>query len=111
MEKILYDYSRDGTEIHTDNFRDDSLLRAGLKLNHLRMIVAIEDSGQISAAAEVLNISQPAASRMLSARVSIVKTPLYERVARGVVLTTFGEALARRAREILLQLRWASREM
>jgi hypothetical protein len=75
-------------DIHSDNFGDDAFLRAGLKLNHLRMIVAIEDSGQISAAAETLNISQPAASRMLAEMESILKTPLYERVARGVVLTT-----------------------
>ena len=73
MEKIYNDYSRDGIEIHTDNFRDDSLLRAGLKLNHLRMIVTIEDHGQISAAAEALNISQPAASRMLSEMEAIVE--------------------------------------
>jgi len=98
-------------DIHSDSFGDDGLLRAGLKLNHLRMIVAIEDSGQISAAAEVLNISQPAASRMLSEMESITKTSLYERVARGVVLTTFGAALARRARKILLELREASREI
>ncbi|CAK09107.1 putative LysR family transcriptional regulator [Rhizobium johnstonii 3841] len=101
----------DHVDIHSDNFGDDNLLRAGLKLNHLRMIVAIEDSGQISAAAEVLNISQPAASRMLSEMESITKTSLYERVARGVVLTTFGAALARRARKILLELREASREI
>ncbi|MBY5814313.1 LysR family transcriptional regulator [Rhizobium leguminosarum] len=104
-------FSMDHVDIHSDNFGDDSLLRAGLKLNHLRMIVAIEDSGQISAAAEVLNISQPAASRMLSEMESITKTSLYERVARGVVLTTFGAALARRARKILLELREASREI
>ncbi|MFS2177383.1 LysR family transcriptional regulator [Rhizobium pisi] len=103
--------SMDHVDIHSDNFGDDGLLRAGLKLNHLRMIVAIEDSGQISAAAEVLNISQPAASRMLSEMESITKTQLYERVARGVVLTTFGAALARRARKILLELREASREI
>jgi DNA-binding transcriptional LysR family regulator len=111
MEKIYNDYSRDGIEIHTDNFRDDSLLRAGLKLNHLRMIVTIEDHGQISAAAEALNISQPAASRMLSEMESIAKTALYERIARGVVLTPFGSALAKRARKILLELREASREI
>jgi len=103
--------SMDHVDIHSDSFGNDSLLRAGLKLNHLRMIVAIEDSGQISAAAEVLNISQPAASRMLSEMESITKTSLYERVARGVVLTTFGAALARRARKILLELREASREI
>ncbi|PKA41329.1 LysR family transcriptional regulator [Rhizobium sullae] len=103
--------STDRIDIHSDNFGDDAFLRAGLKLNHLRMIVAIEDSGQISAAAETLNISQPAASRMLAEMESILKTPLYERVARGVVLTTFGEALARRARKILLELREAGREI
>ncbi|MGO4133481.1 LysR family transcriptional regulator [Rhizobium brockwellii] len=111
MAVISEPFSMDHVDIHSDNFGDDSLLRAGLKLNHLRMIVAIEDSGQISAAAEVLNISQPAASRMLSEMESITKTSLYERVARGVVLTTFGAALARRARKILLELREASREI
>lgn len=101
----------DHVDIQTDIFGDDGLLRSGLKLNHLRMIVAIEDSGQISAAAEALNISQPAASRMLSEMETILKTSLYERVARGVVLTTFGAALARRARKIMLELREASREI
>ncbi len=89
----------------------DGLLRSGLKLTHLRMLVAIEDYGQISAAAEAMHISQPAASRMLTEMEAIVKASLYERVARGVVLTPFGEALARRARKILLELREASREM
>jgi DNA-binding transcriptional LysR family regulator len=111
MTIVSEPFSMDYVDIHSDSFGDDSLLRAGLKLNHLRMIVAIEDSGQISAAAEVLNISQPAASRMLSEMESITKTSLYERVARGVVLTTFGAALARRARKILLELREASREI
>ncbi|MBB4505296.1 LysR family transcriptional regulator [Rhizobium johnstonii] len=111
MTIVSEPFSMDHVDIHSDNFGDDNLLRAGLKLNHLRMIVAIEDSGQISAAAEVLNISQPAASRMLSEMESITKTSLYERVARGVVLTTFGAALARRARKILLELREASREI
>ncbi|MGO7423586.1 LysR family transcriptional regulator, partial [Rhizobium ruizarguesonis] len=111
MTVISEPFLMDHVDIHSDNFGDDGLLRAGLKLNHLRMIVAIEDSGQISAAAEVLNISQPAASRMLSEMESITKTSLYERVARGVVLTTFGAALARRALKILLELREASREI
>ncbi|NLR96857.1 LysR family transcriptional regulator [Rhizobium sp. P38BS-XIX] len=111
MEKIYNDYVSEGIEIHSDNFRDDTLLKAGLKLNHLRMIVTIEDHGQISAAAESMNMSQPAASRMLSEMESIVKSPLYERVARGVVLTPFGFALAKRARKILLELREAGREL
>ena len=88
-------------------------MRAGLKLNHLRMIVAIEDQrADFSAAADALNISQPAASRMLAEIESILKTPLCERVARGVDADArLDEALARRARTILLELREASREI
>ena len=111
MADIYNEYSLDGIEIQTDNVRDDSLLRAGLKLSHLRMIVMIEDHGQVSAAAQAMAMSQPAASRMLSEIESIVKLPLYERVARGVALTPFGAALAKRARKILLELREASREI
>jgi hypothetical protein len=40
-----------------------SLLRAGLKLGHLRLIVALDEQEKVSAAASLLNITQPAASR------------------------------------------------
>ena len=87
------------------------LLRSGLKLNHLRMIVAIDQHKQVSAAAAALSISQPAASRMLTEMESIIKVPLCERVSRGVELTQFGRAFARRARTILLELDEVDREI
>ena len=90
---------------------DNPLLRAGLKMSHLRMLVTIEEHGQVSAAAAALNMTQPAASRMLSEMEAIVKSPLCQRASRGVVLTQFGEALAKRAKKILLELREASREL
>ncbi len=90
---------------------NDFLVKSGLKLNHLRLIVAIGDHGQISAAAEALHVSQPAASRMLAEMEAILQAPLCERVSRGVVLTRIGEALASRARSILLEIREASREI
>ena len=43
-----------------------SLLRSSLKLRHMRLVVALEEHGQISAAAHMMNISQPAASRMIA---------------------------------------------
>ncbi|MCB1446158.1 MAG: LysR family transcriptional regulator [Rhizobiaceae bacterium] len=89
----------------------DFLIKAGLKLSHLRLILAIADSGQVSAAAEALNISQPAASRMLHEVESLLKAPLCQRAARGVEMTRFGEAMAKRARSILLEIREASREI
>jgi len=87
------------------------LLRSGLKLSHLRMIVAIEEHKQVSAAADALNISQPAASRMLTEMETILKAQLCERISRGVALTAFGRAFARRARTILLELREVDREL
>jgi DNA-binding transcriptional LysR family regulator len=89
----------------------DSLIKAGLKLNHIRLISAIADHGQVSAAADVLNISQPAASRMLHEVEALLKAPLFERAAKGMVTTRFGEAMAKRARSILLEIREANREI
>ena len=89
----------------------DTLLRNGLKLGHLRMIVALDDNGQVSTAAHVMNISQPAASRMLAEIEGITQAPLCERLPRGVVLTSYGKLFARRARSILLELREAEREI
>ena len=89
----------------------DFLIKAGLKLSHLRLISAISDHGQVSAAAESMHISQPAASRMLHEVESILKAPLCERAAKGMVMTRFGEAMARRARSILLEIREANREI
>jgi molybdate transport repressor ModE-like protein len=78
--------------------------RSPLKLNHMRMIAALDQHGNVSAAAATLNISQPAASRMVAEMEAIVDAPLLERHARGISLTPYGAALARRARAILIEL-------
>lgn len=90
---------------------ETGIFRSGLKISHLRLVLAIETHRQISAAAEALNVSQPAASRMLGEIEAILQTPLCQRVARGVELTQYGKALARRARTIFLELREAEREI
>lgn len=78
--------------------------RSALKFNHMRMIAAIDQHENLSAAAASLNISQPAASRMVAEMEAIVDAPLLERHARGVSLTPYGAVLARRARSILIEL-------
>ena len=98
-------------KVHGQDSDGPTLIKSGLKLGHLQMLVALEDLGQVSAAAEALHMSQPAASRMVSEMEAIVRAPLCERIARGVVLTTYGAALAKRARKILLELREAGREL
>jgi DNA-binding transcriptional LysR family regulator len=89
----------------------EALSRSGLKLGHLRMMVALEEHGQVSAAASVLAISQPAASRMIAEIEAIVGAPVCERLPRGIALTAYGQALARRARTVLLELREVEREI
>lgn len=81
-----------------------ALVRGALKFNHMRMIAAIDQHENLSAAAATLNISQPAASRMVAEMEAIVEAPLLERHARGVSLTPYGAVLARRARSILIEL-------
>ena len=88
-----------------------ALLHSGLSLRHMRMIVALDDHGRVSAAAQVMNISQPAASRMIAEMEAILNVPLCERLPRGVALTPYGKALARRARIILIEMRETDREI
>lgn len=90
---------------------DEALIRSGLKLGHMRMIVALDEQGQVSAAAQALNVSQPAASRMIAEMEAILRVPLLERLPRGIALTPYGQALARRARAVLLEMRQVDREI
>ena len=89
----------------------EGLLRGGLKLGHMRMIVALGEHAKVSAAAHVLNISQPAASRMIAEMEDILGVELCQRLPRGIALTPAGQALARRARTVLLEMREADREI
>lgn len=91
--------------------RGSTLARSPLKFSHMRMIAAIDQHENVSAAAATLNISQPAASRMVAEMEAIVDAPLLARHARGVSLTPYGAALARRARAILIELNEVEQDM
>ena len=81
-----------------------------LRLAHWRLIAAIEESGAVSAAAQGLNMSQPAASRMIAEMERLLEAKLCERLPRGVRLTPLGQALARQGRAVLLQIAQAEQE-
>ena len=83
----------------------------GLKLLHLRLIKAIADTGQISAAAGRIGISQPAASRLLAEVEQLIGHPVHTRAGRGIVLTAHGVALASRATRVLIELADTQREL
>jgi DNA-binding transcriptional LysR family regulator len=87
------------------------LLRRGLKLSHIRLIAALKETGQMSAAATQLNISQPAASRLAAELEALIGVDLHIRHPRGVTLTRYGEHLAARAQNMLRGLQDAGREI
>jgi len=76
-----------------------------LKLHQMEFVVAIYERRSIAAATLALNISQPAATRMLKEIESILGVKLFERTRLGVTPTPYGDAMIRRARLILSETR------
>ncbi|MGK9146706.1 LysR family transcriptional regulator [Plantibacter flavus] len=66
----------------------------------LRLMGAIADTGSITAAAQRLGLSQPAASQQLKRLERRLGMPAVERVGRGVRLTEAGLILARHAKTV-----------
>ncbi|MFL6122918.1 LysR family transcriptional regulator [Actinophytocola sp.] len=65
-------------------------------LDLLRTFLAVHRAGSVTAAAQLLGLSQPAVTAQLKALEKTVKKPLFHRHARGVTTTAAGEDLARR---------------
>lgn len=82
-----------------------------IRLRHLRVLVAIDDQGQLTRAARVLHITQPALSKALGEIERAVGEPLFERSRRGMVPTRAGSALLRAARVTLSELERAGAEL
>lgn len=72
-----------------------------LTLKQLRYFEAVARHGHFGRAAETCAISQPALSMQIRDLEQALGTALFERGARQVRLTAFGEALVLRARDIL----------
>lgn len=72
-----------------------------LTLKQLRYFEALARHGHFGRAAEVCAVSQPALSMQIKGLEDSLGVALFERSARQVRLTGFGEAFASRAREIL----------
>lgn len=86
-------------------------LRARLKTRQLMLIIAIGDEGNIHRAAEILNMSQPAASKLLKDLEDVLGITLFERLPRGMRATWYGETMIRHARIALSSLTLAGGEI
>ena len=65
---------------------------------------AVRRTGSIRAAARLLNVASSAVSRQILKLEQEVGSPLFERTARGLTLTTVGEMLARHVMNVLQDL-------
>lgn len=75
-----------------------------LDWDKLRIFHAAAEAGSFTHAAEVLRLSQSAISRQVSALEQEIGVALFNRHARGLVLTEQGEILYRTAHDVLMKL-------
>ncbi|GJG98553.1 LysR family transcriptional regulator [Cupriavidus pauculus] len=86
-------------------------VRSRLKTRQLLLLVALAEEGNIHRAAEVLNMTQPAASKLLRELEAMLGVALFERLPRGMRPTLYGDAMIRHARAVLGSLDQAQEEV
>ena len=86
-------------------------IRARLKTRQLLLLVALAEEGNIHRAAQVLNMTQPAASKLLKELEDVLEVTLFERLPRGMQPTWYGESMIRHARMVLTNLNQAHDEL
>ena len=79
-------------------------LKRRLKLRALSLLVALQDHGNLQRAADVLGMTQPAASKTLKELEEILGATMVERLPRGVNDTPEGKIVMEHARNILSEL-------
>jgi len=82
-----------------------------LKLRQLSLVLALIETKNLHRAAESLNLSQPAATKLLQEIERTLGVSLFERQPRGMVPTVYGIAAARHARLLLRDLHRLQQEM
>ena len=82
-----------------------------MKLSHLRDVMVVAEFGSLRAAGRHLGIAQPAITRAIREIEQELGVTLFERHAKGVKLTTMGQAFLRRAEAVQSELRRAREEI
>ncbi|AUT66727.1 LysR family transcriptional regulator [Paraburkholderia terrae] len=82
-----------------------------LRLRQLQVLLSLTSTGNLSQSAAALNTTQPALSKWLKELEEDIGLPLFERHARGLRPTSYGEALIEHARRIDASLNTARDDM
>src|ERR1700736_4774651 len=76
-----------------------------LKLQHLKVVMAVADWGSMQKAAKRLAISQPVVSKVVAELEDLLGVRLFDRSPQGVEPTPYGRALLKRSIGIFDELR------
>jgi LysR family transcriptional regulator, nitrogen assimilation regulatory protein len=82
-----------------------------MDFKQLRAFLTVAETGNVTRAAEVLHLVQPAVSRQIMLLEEDIGAPLFDRERHGMVLTDSGRALIGYARRAMLELERARAEI
>jgi len=89
----------------------DRFLRSHLKTRHLVLLVELGRHHSIMDAAKAANLTQSAASKLLTELEYTLGVKLFERLPRGITPTPYGDVLIRRAGASLAEMEAAYQEI
>ncbi len=84
---------------------ETGLIGQRIKLQHLKVVIAVAEWGSMAKAAKHLAISQPVVSKVVADIEKVLGVPLFDRSPQGVEPTAYGRALLRRGITIFDDLR------
>jgi DNA-binding transcriptional LysR family regulator len=85
--------------------KQTELIGHRLKLQHLKVVMAVAEWGSMAKAAKHLAISQPVVSKVIADLEDVLGVRLFDRSSRGVEPTPYGRALLKRSIAIFDDLR------
>lgn len=90
---------------------DAARLAGRLRFRHLQLLLALQRGGSLRAAAQTMNLTQPALSKALGEIESAFGVPLFDRSARGLTPTARGQVALEGAALLLAQLGHVQQEV
>jgi len=89
----------------------DWYLQINLKARHLRLLVALDDFGNLKQVAEISHVTVPAVSKALAELEKGLGLELFTRTNQGLRPTAYGACLIRHARAMLVNIHHARDEL
>jgi DNA-binding transcriptional LysR family regulator len=93
------------------NSQSNWFVRSRLKTRQIVLVLQLYDQRSVLRAAQVAGVTQSAASKMLGELEQSLGVKLFERHARGVQPTWYGEILVRHARSAMVEMERAHEEI